>query len=144
MHNQRFSCFGSIKRFAITNSFLPIHALTAAIFSFWYKECLLLAEIADSKRLCEVLSVFEIFEEIPWSVNCGSIGVGGLRGGTHFVTRNIFLFIGWCIVCFFIWLFFIWYFFWIMWVYLEVVDIRLRANCPHCPTSPGVLCQQVF
>ena len=45
--------------------FLPIHALTAAIFSFWYEECLFLAEIADSKRLCEVLSVFEIFEEIP-------------------------------------------------------------------------------
>ena len=45
--------------------FLPIHALTATIFSFWFEECLLLAEIADSKRLCAVLSVFEIFEEIP-------------------------------------------------------------------------------
>ena len=45
--------------------FLPIHALTAAIFSSCYKDCLLLAEIADSKRLCAVLSVFEIFEEIP-------------------------------------------------------------------------------
>ena len=31
-----------------------------------------------------------------------------------------------------------------MWVYLEVGDMRLRANCPncHCPTSPGVLCQK--
>ena len=70
--------------------FLPIHALTAAIFPFWYKECPLLAEIADSKRLCEVLSVFEIFEEIPWSVNCGSIGVGGLRGGRHFLLEIYF------------------------------------------------------
>ena len=34
--------------------FLSIHALTAAIFPFWSKESPLLAEIADSKRLCEV------------------------------------------------------------------------------------------
>ena len=60
-----FLMFRINKALCYRQLFLPICALTAAIFSFWYEECLLLAEIADSKRLCEVLSVFEIFEEIP-------------------------------------------------------------------------------
>ena len=110
--------------------FLQIHALTAAIFSFWYKECLLLAEIADSKRLCEVLSVFEIFEEIPWSVNCGSIGVGGLRGGRRFLLEiYFFLLDGVLFVLFYLGIF-IWYFFgWCgctsRWEILDFVQIVL-------------------
>ena len=66
--------------------FLPIHALTAAIFSSCYKDCLLLAEMK-----CQLW-----FNWRRWAS----------RWETLF-TRNIFLFIGWCIVCFFNWVFFI-------------------------------------
>ena len=70
--------------------FLPIHALTAAIFSSCYKDCLLLAEMK-----CQLW--------FNWR--------GCVSRWETFFTRNIFPFIGWCIVFFFFWLFFFLYFF---------------------------------
>ena len=69
------------------------------------------------------------------------------RWEAFFFTRNVYFFSldGVLFLVFYLGIFYL-IFFWMMWVYLEVGDIRLRANCPHChcPTSPGVLCQRVF